>query len=47
MTAWLITKSRKDRNKIEYLRNEVAQLRELIIKAQKYGKEKTEEGEEN
>jgi hypothetical protein len=45
-TLWLITKTRRDRNKIMYLRNEVAQLRKILIKLELiYGKQKNKKRE--
>lgn len=45
LTAWLITSTVKNRNKIAYLRNQVAQLKIILIKLKKDGKEtQTKEG---
>lgn len=46
VTAWLITSTIKNRNKIQYLRNQVAQVKTILIKIKKDGKEtKTKKGE--
>lgn len=45
LTAWLITSTVKNRNKMRYLKSKVAQLQKIIIKIEKYGKE-TKEGKE-
>jgi hypothetical protein len=32
LTVWLITATRRNRNKIAYLRNQVAQVKKILIK---------------
>jgi hypothetical protein len=43
LTAWGITTTIRNRNNIDYLRNQVAQLKNILIKLEKNGKKERKE----
>ncbi len=46
LSAWLVTSTRKNRNKIAYLKSQIAHMKKILIKIEHNGKEnQTQKGQ--